>query len=78
MNPKLSTFMNGQRFDSFKFWVHFACGALFGVLYGLRAWGRSSHAAHLSISHGLLIMSVSSMVWGIIAGIASTTGWDKP
>ena len=70
--------MKGPRIDWFKFWVHSACGALFGVFVGLRAWGRSSNAPHLSISQGLLLMLASSIVVGIFAGIASTTNWDEP
>jgi hypothetical protein len=68
---------NRPKYDWFKFWVWFFCGALFGAVLGVRAWGQSSVAMEPSIRPGIHIILIWALFVGFIAGCLSNSGCDE-
>ena len=65
------------KMDWAKFWIHAFFGAIFGVFIGFRCWGRSRFGLSHSWMPGIVIMSASVLICGLIAGCLSTTNWDE-
>jgi hypothetical protein len=68
---------NRPKYDWFKFWVWFICGTLFGASLGLRTWGRSDFAMEPSMRHGSILILISALIVGLIAGFLSNSGCDE-
>jgi hypothetical protein len=65
------------KYDWFKFWVWFFCGALCGAFLGVRVWGRSRLAMAHSMHPAVVIILMSALIGGIIAGCFSNSGRDQ-
>jgi uncharacterized membrane protein AbrB (regulator of aidB expression) len=68
---------DGPRIDWPKFWIHAFCGAVFGVFIGVRSWGRSRFGFSHSWAPGIIIVIISVVLCGLLAGALSTTNWDE-
>jgi hypothetical protein len=65
------------KYDWAKFWVWFFCGVLCGAFLGVRVWGRSHWAMDHSMRPGMIIISASALIGGIVGGCLSNSGCDE-
>jgi hypothetical protein len=69
---------NGQNnFDWPAFCIHFFFGALVGAAIGVRCWMRSDWALSPSATPGVLIVSGSALLVGLLAGLAKDAFWSE-
>jgi hypothetical protein len=62
----------------FSFWLHFACGAVLGLLVGLNVWGEPSFGLYDSAAAGWVCMVGGAIVFGLALGIAKIRfDWDN-
>jgi Na+/H+-dicarboxylate symporter len=65
-----------EKMIRFTFWVHFACGAFFGLFVGFSIWARSG--MYDSAIAGWACMIGAPIICGLILGIAKIRfNWDN-
>jgi hypothetical protein len=77
LSYKVNSVKGKPKYDGFKFWVWFFCGALCGAFVGVRVWGRSRLAMAHSMRPGMVIILVSALIGGIIGAVLSNAGADE-
>jgi hypothetical protein len=69
-----------KRVLSLAFWLHFACGAFFGLFLGFNAWLACVDRFHLpdTVATGLICMIGTPMACGLALGFAKIWhDWDN-
>ena len=63
--------------DWWKFFTHFACGAVLGGVLGMGVWSRPELELFNSMKAGVVCISLGALLVGLAAGIADDEFWES-